>query len=329
MTDAAVARGGRGRRHGAGAPPLRRDPRLREVRAADPLVRPRPFARAGRRRTPTRRCTSSTDPGRSPSPATSTASRPARPSSSARERRGRSTPTTASRCCRCSSSTPSRCPNGAHAVVDLAHEERRSATASRQFSIGLDPDVGCMSVTQFVGFIPPGRAPDHFHRYDEVLYVLEGEGALHIDGEQEPLAPGSCVHLPARLVHCLENTGDEEMRVLRRLPAGRLARRGLLPRRHARRLRAGGLTCRGSSASPRSSGRGTSPAAPGRSRPARGAFAGLPYTLASRVEQPEGKTSPEELLAAAHGGCFTMSLAGELTGDRAPARACSRRRAGS
>ena len=27
---------------------------------------------------------------------------------------------------------------------------------------------------------------------------------------------------------------------------------------------------------------------------------------------PEGKTSPEELLAAAHGGCFTMSLAGEL-----------------
>jgi mannose-6-phosphate isomerase-like protein (cupin superfamily) len=103
---------------------------------------------------------------------------------------------------------------GAHAVVDLAREERLSATAERQFSIGLDPDVGCPTVTQFVGFIPPGRAPDHFHRYDEVLYVLEGEGRLHIDGEQAPLAPGSCVHLPARLVHCLENTGGAEMRVL-------------------------------------------------------------------------------------------------------------------
>jgi lipoyl-dependent peroxiredoxin len=45
-----------------------------------------------------------------------------------------------------------------------------------------------------------------------------------------------------------------------------------------------------------------------------GAFTGLPYTLASRVERPDGKTSPEELLAGAHGGCFTMSLAGELTG---------------
>lgn len=44
-----------------------------------------------------------------------------------------------------------------------------------------------------------------------------------------------------------------------------------------------------------------------------GAFAGLGYSLPTRIGQPEGKTSPEELLAAAHGGCITMSLAGELT----------------
>jgi osmotically inducible protein OsmC len=44
-----------------------------------------------------------------------------------------------------------------------------------------------------------------------------------------------------------------------------------------------------------------------------GAFDGLGVSLPSRVGQPEGKTSPEELLAAAHGGCITMSLAGELT----------------
>jgi lipoyl-dependent peroxiredoxin len=40
---------------------------------------------------------------------------------------------------------------------------------------------------------------------------------------------------------------------------------------------------------------------------------GLPYSLATRVGNPEGKTSPEELLAAAVGSCFAMSLAGELT----------------
>jgi lipoyl-dependent peroxiredoxin len=44
-----------------------------------------------------------------------------------------------------------------------------------------------------------------------------------------------------------------------------------------------------------------------------GAFTGLGFSLPTRVGPSEGKTSPEELLAAAHGGCITMSLAGELT----------------
>ena len=49
-----------------------------------------------------------------------------------------------------------------------------------------------------------------------------------------------------------------------------------------------------------------------------GALARLPFSLPSRVGEPGGKTSPEELLAAAHGGCITMSLAGELTGAGTP-----------
>ena len=43
-----------------------------------------------------------------------------------------------------------------------------------------------------------------------------------------------------------------------------------------------------------------------------GAFAGLPYSAATRVAARAETTSPEELLAAAHAGCFAMSLAGEL-----------------
>jgi osmotically inducible protein OsmC len=49
-----------------------------------------------------------------------------------------------------------------------------------------------------------------------------------------------------------------------------------------------------------------------------GAFTALPYSLPTRIAAPEGKTSPEALLAAAHGGCFTMSLAGELTAAGTP-----------
>jgi osmotically inducible protein OsmC len=52
-----------------------------------------------------------------------------------------------------------------------------------------------------------------------------------------------------------------------------------------------------------------------------GAFTELGYSLPTRVGQSEGKTSPEELLASAHGGCFTMSLASELvTAGHTPGR---------
>jgi osmotically inducible protein OsmC len=44
-----------------------------------------------------------------------------------------------------------------------------------------------------------------------------------------------------------------------------------------------------------------------------GVFTELGFSLPARIGQPEGKTSPEELLAAAHGGCITMSLSGELS----------------
>jgi mannose-6-phosphate isomerase-like protein (cupin superfamily) len=99
-----------------------------------------------------------------------------------------------------------------HAV--LRGGDRAGATAGRQFTLLATPENGCASVTQFVGYIPVVRAPDHYHLYDEVVYVLQGEGALHIEGEDAPLLPGSCIYLPARLVHCLENSGPGEMRVL-------------------------------------------------------------------------------------------------------------------
>jgi lipoyl-dependent peroxiredoxin len=41
---------------------------------------------------------------------------------------------------------------------------------------------------------------------------------------------------------------------------------------------------------------------------ASGAFAEFPVTWASRTERSDGKTSPEELIAAAHASCFSMGL---------------------
>jgi osmotically inducible protein OsmC len=43
-----------------------------------------------------------------------------------------------------------------------------------------------------------------------------------------------------------------------------------------------------------------------------GAFSSLPVTWAARTEAADGKTSPEELVAAAHASCFSMALSSDL-----------------
>jgi osmotically inducible protein OsmC len=44
-----------------------------------------------------------------------------------------------------------------------------------------------------------------------------------------------------------------------------------------------------------------------------GALGELPVTWASRTERSDGRTSPEELIAAAHASCFSMALSHELS----------------
>ena len=100
------------------------------------------------------------------------------------------------------------------AVRRLADQEAHTATTERSYRVIADRSTGLRSATHFVGYIPRTRAPEHFHTYDEVIYVLEGEGAFHRDGEHTPLSAGSGIELPARTVHCLENTGQEVMRVV-------------------------------------------------------------------------------------------------------------------
>jgi osmotically inducible protein OsmC len=49
-----------------------------------------------------------------------------------------------------------------------------------------------------------------------------------------------------------------------------------------------------------------------------GTFSDLPVSWAARTEDPGGRTSPEELLAAAHASCFSMALSSTLTKDGTP-----------
>src|SRR5215472_10949217 len=49
-----------------------------------------------------------------------------------------------------------------------------------------------------------------------------------------------------------------------------------------------------------------------------GALKGLPVTWAARVERSDGKTSPEELIAAAHAACFAMAFSNTLNKNGTP-----------
>jgi len=50
-----------------------------------------------------------------------------------------------------------------------------------------------------------------------------------------------------------------------------------------------------------------------------GAFGPLDVTWASRAESSDGRTSPEELIAAAHAACYSMALSHGLAQDGTPA----------
>ena len=54
-----------------------------------------------------------------------------------------------------------------------------------------------------------------------------------------------------------------------------------------------------------------------------GVFRDLPTTWASRTTEPDGRTSPEELLAAAHASCFSMACSNELAKAGTPPSALS------
>ena len=99
-------------------------------------------------------------------------------------------------------------------IVRFADRPELRADAKRTFRYLVNQDAGCTDATQFVGIVEPCRAPDHSHAYDELGYIVAGEGFAHIGGESIPLRPGSCFHLPPEQVHCIENTGPGIMRIL-------------------------------------------------------------------------------------------------------------------
>jgi mannose-6-phosphate isomerase-like protein (cupin superfamily) len=99
-------------------------------------------------------------------------------------------------------------------TVRFDDQPELEASIERSFRYLVDEDAGCFDVTQFMGIVQPSKAPFHSHSYDEVGYIVAGEGMAHVGGSSFPLRAGSCFHLPPDEVHCIENSGDGPMHIL-------------------------------------------------------------------------------------------------------------------
>jgi mannose-6-phosphate isomerase-like protein (cupin superfamily) len=98
--------------------------------------------------------------------------------------------------------------------VRFANQPTIPVGGPREFRYLVNEDMGSLDVTQFVGLVQPSRAPQHMHEYDEVAYIVEGEGVIHMGEIEEPVRAGTCIFFPRGVSHCLENSGPGLMRVM-------------------------------------------------------------------------------------------------------------------
>lgn len=104
-------------------------------------------------------------------------------------------------------------PRALAASLDAADDQH--ATGGRSFQILFDATNGSTRATLFAGFIPPGKAPWHYHLYDEIVWIPEGPGRLHAGDAVEELGPGSAFRLRPREVHIVENPGaDRDLTII-------------------------------------------------------------------------------------------------------------------
>jgi quercetin dioxygenase-like cupin family protein len=100
--------------------------------------------------------------------------------------------------------------------VAVSHDstDANAATGARSFQILFGPHNGSTRATLFAGFIPPGKAPWHYHLYDEIVWVPDGPGRLHLVEGDDALGAGSAFRLRPRQVHIVENESASEMTII-------------------------------------------------------------------------------------------------------------------
>lgn len=69
---------------------------------------------------------------------------------------------------------------------------------------------------------PGGHTPHHSHDFEHEVYVVDGEGAILLNGQQQPIRGGDVIYVPANEVHQFRATGKTDpLRFLCMVPMSR------------------------------------------------------------------------------------------------------------
>jgi quercetin dioxygenase-like cupin family protein len=94
-------------------------------------------------------------------------------------------------------------------VVGVDDGGASRATGARAFRVLFGPHNGSTRATLFVGYVPPGRAPWHYHLYDEIVWVPDGPARVLRPGSDEAVRAGSAFRLRPREPHVVENSSHD------------------------------------------------------------------------------------------------------------------------
>lgn len=113
---------------------------------------------------------------------------------------------------------PSLSPAGFHHIPPHARRPRAARVPGSQVDIICDASTPTASLISGVNELAPGaHIPVHFHDYEELQYILSGEGmALDADGREYRLGPGAAVYCAAgrSAAHGFRNTGTTPLAIL-------------------------------------------------------------------------------------------------------------------
>ena len=104
----------------------------------------------------------------------------------------------------------------------ISHEQQIQATAINSPEVrnaAIKVLVGAQEgwsdyVMRMIELGPDGHSPLHSHPWPHINYMVEGTGALNVDGRDRAVEAGSYAYVPANTAHQFKNTGSGMFRFI-------------------------------------------------------------------------------------------------------------------